>query len=736
VSEAPGRIEIQKNRPFSNPYGAGGILRQSLEQMKIELFGILNVWRCRPPNNKLPGGQPGTFCRQLFADEITKYGQRITVPLGAVGLDTLTESSMSITQVQGRVFTVNYNGSTLRVLPMLHPAFLLRQRSFWRDWELGMEKLKHILSGGRVEYIPWESRKTYVAKTKGEALAFIRRLRSPQFSELSVDIETSAGYSPWAGAFILCIAFSWSPTESCAIPWRLVDHDELKLLLEDRTKTFYGYNLQYDVQFLKSEGFDMRIGCDAMLEAYLLDERGNVHSLKRDASVWLNAFDWEYDVKNYAPRKEDSYELVPENKLLRYNSLDAMHTIHLSYVLRNRFDEGLRSVYEKILIPATNMLSRARYVGIRVDLHKVKELKETFTPVLNDLERKLVKLSNDSFFNPNSAPQKLALLRKRGLNVNDTRKETLQKYEGDEVVDAMRAYSEAHKMYSTYVVGIVDDIYDDLRVHPDFKLFGTETGRLSCKDPNMLGIPRKAEEEEHKWKRRIKEMFVADSETLLMHIDQKQSEVRCACFLAQDETLKAILKSERDLHSEMARLMYGESYTHEQRVWAKMVTFGLIYNREASSLSRQLRVSVREAQCIIDNFFKQMPRLLEWKKEIMKKALEDGELTSYFGRKRRFGLITNENKKDIENEAVNFPVSSLSSDVNLLNCVETMNRYGKYGVEVLVPIHDAALARIPKNSSDLVEEVKHQWEELPSKILGTDVPFRVDVSIGERWSEL
>lgn len=741
VSEAAGRHEIEQNRPMINPRGAGGILRQSLKQSDISSWGIMNTWRCQPPGNKLPEGEvPGKFCRDKFAEEIVKFNQKITVPLGRVGLNALTENKMSIMQVQGRIFTVNFNGNNLLLLSLLHPAFLLRQRSYWKDWEVGFEKLKRYLDGGELNYISWDDRKTYVAKTGSEALSFIRRLRSAQFNELAVDIETSAGYNPWAGAFILSISFAWSSTESCAIPWRLVIGEtlkEMKLLLEDRSKTFVGYNLQFDVQFLKSEGIDMWIGRDAMLEAYLLDERGNVHSLKKDSGVYLNASDWEYDVKNYAPKKEDSYELIPEDKLLRYNSLDTLHTIHLSHVLSEKFDDGLKNVYDRIMIPATNMLSRARYVGLRIDVFKVKELTDTLVPVLNGLEHKLVEISEDAFFNPNSSQQKLALLRKRGLSVNDTRKETLQKFEGDEAVDAMFEYSEAHKMYSTYIVGIVDDVYDDLRVHPDFKLFGTETGRLSCKDPNLLGIPRQVEESEHKWKSKIKEIFVADKDTLLVHIDRKQSEIRCACYLSQDEVLAGIIKSGQDLHSDMARLMYGDDFTHEQRVLAKMVTFGLVYNREAPSLARQLGVTVREAQKVIDKFFTQMPRLLEWKKNIMRDALENDELTSWFGRKRRFGLVMWENKKGVENEAVNFPVSSLSSDLNLLSCVETMKQFGKYGVEVLVPIHDAGLLRIPKESSDdLAQEIKVMWEELIPKILDTDLPFSCDVTVGERWSDL
>jgi len=742
VSEAPGRWEIIKRRPFSNPQGAGGILRQSLEQVGIERFGIVNVWKCRPPANKLPSGEPGLFCKRLFAEELTKFNQKVTVALGAVGLEALTEHPMSIMKVRGRMFSTNFNGQKLLVFPMLHPAFLLRQRAWWRDWELDMEKLKHYLDTDELNYIPLSERNVHQAKTPAEALSFAKELG--RHKTIACDIETTSYNMPWEGGEIISVAFAVSPTESYAIPWRFVVgrvFDEIKQLLEDTSIRWLWYNGPYDVQFFWAEGINARIDGDAMIETHLLDERLNVHSLKKDAATFLNQIDWEEGIKKYKILNNTSEEAkqawrdIPEDELLEYNGQDTTHTLHLSSIIRDQLGSELCRYADDLVVPTYNMLARARYVGIRIDLYKVKELKDLFTPVLNELEHRLVEISGDAFFNPNSSQQKLKLLRSRRLNVNNVQKETLQAFEGDEAADAMLEYSEAAKMNSTYVIGIVDDISDDLRVHPDWRM-PAETGRLRCSGPNMLGMPRKAEESEHRWKRRIKEMFVADPDTLLMHIDRKQSEIRCACFLAQDEVLAGIIKSGQDLHSDMARLMYGDNFTHEQRVFAKMVTFGLVYNREAPSLSRQLGTTVREAQKIIDKFFEQMPRLLEWKRSVMGEALEKGELTSWFGRKRRFGLITWENKHDTENEAVNFPVSSLSSDLNLLSCIETMKQFGGKGVEVLVPIHDAGLLRIPKGSSDLVNEIKGMWEGLVPKVLHTDLPFDCDVSVGEKWSDL
>ena len=716
---------------------------ENIAQLDIESNGMSEVCNLSTEcENYVADGFVVHNCKRKFDEELFKWNQKITVALGAVGLNKLTTSQMSITQVQGRVFTVNYNDRDLLLMAALHPAFLLRQRSWWRDWELGFDKLKHYLDTGTLNYIPLSERIVHQAKSTVDALAFVKILRT--YKTIACDIETTSFNMPWEGGTIISVAFAVSSTEAYAIPYRFVTgtlFDGIKSLLEDVSIRWLWYNGPYDVQFFWRENIHARIDGDAMLEMHLLDERNNVHSLKRDAGVWLNQIDWEEGIKKYKiPKNKDEstqqmWRQIPEDELLEYNGQDTTHTIHLSSVAREQLGTDLCEYEDTILVPTYNMLARARYVGIRMDLYRIKELHDLFTPIMEEITQRLVEISGDLLFNPNSPPQKLALLRKRGLNVNDTQKGTLEQFEGDEAVDAMLEWSEVQKMNSTYVEGIVDDISDDLRVHPDWRI-PTETGRPRCSDPNILGIPRKAEEDEHRWKRRIKEQFVADKGTLLMHIDRKQSEIRCACFLSGDEVLAAILRSGRDIHGEVASLMYGEGWTHEQRVRAKMVVFGLIYNREAPSLARQLKCSVREAQRMINTFFEQMPRLLEWKKEIMKEALENGELTSWLGRKRRFGLITWENAKDVRNEAVNFGPSSLSADLNFLSCNDTLREYGRYGVEVLAPIHDAGLIRFPKNSQSLIKEIEGTWLEVAPKILHTDLPFPVDITIGERWSDL
>lgn len=736
VGEAPGNWEVAYGRPFANPTGAGGLLRQCLEQIGIRRFGLLNVWKCVCKD--VFGVH--SVCADALKDELARISCKVVVTLGSVALREVAGfPDVNVMQVRGRLFSVN----GMKVLSLLHPAFLLRSPGYWREWELGLLKLKRVLEG-RSDYIPTEMREVTHCTTQESAIRALDVLE--RFSTYACDVETASFNAPWQNGELLTVSIAYAKDKAFAFDVGVLKgevFERMKRLFEDTSRTWIWYNGIFDIQFFHALGINARIDRDAMLEAHLLDERDAVHSLKRDCAVLLDQRDWEADLgeldipNDTSERAQQMWREIPREKLLEYNGQDAMHTFHLSELVRELLEPCCVRYADTLLAPTYNMLADARRVGLCVDLERVKQLMGRIRPVLDEITARLVEYSGDKYFNPNSHVQRKALLRKCGLNVEDTRRETLAKYvESSEVVRALMEYAEAHKIFSTYVEGIVDDIASDGRVHPDWKLPAV-TGRLRCSNPNLLGIPRKAEVQEHKWKRYVKEQFVSAPGHLFVHIDRKQSEVRCACFLAGDEKLSGILKSGRDLHSEVARLMYGEGFTKEQRVAAKMIVFGLIYNRGAGSLSQQMGVTVEEAKDMMDKFFSQMPRLMVWRREVIRESKSKGYLQSYFGRIRHFGLITRDNCVTVENESVNFPISALSNELNLLCCVETHKRFGKYGVQVLVPIHDAALIQLPvQGHESLVSEISGFWESYVPELLGTDLPFGVDVTVGERWSEL
>jgi len=816
AGEAPGAIEIMQGRPMVGE--AGKVLRATIKSCNYTSYGIINVWECRPPGNELPeDGVPAKRCRDLFVHNILSHKPKVIVPLGSVALRAITNQDIGVMQLQGRVFSTKHLGPRFTLLPMYHPSFLRRQGQYWRDWELCHDKLAKLLCE-QSDYVPASQRRVTHVHSSEELIKWLVKLSGPDYPVLDCDVETSAGYAPWAGARIISVSISWSKTESIAFPWYnetqvneyypeeryITDtplvRELLQALFVDPNKNWGWYNGQYDTQFFRYEGFTPRIDRDAMLEAHIVDERGSsadeggssksnvFHSLKKDSGFFLDATNWEYEAKVYAPKPTDSYEKIPFVKLQEYNGLDTIHTRHLSDVLTAHMqEEQTYDYYKRVEVPAFNMLARARFFGIRVDIMRVRSLQDEMLPELERLRSEMVDISGNPFFNPNSYKDKLNALHARGLKVDNTQKATLAEYEGDELVDAIRSFSDCAKMYSTYVQGLVHSIYEsDKRVHPDWRL-PTETGRPRCSDPNLLGMPRKAEVMEHRWKRYIKEQFIADPDKILVHMDRKQSEVRCMVFLADAiEFINHLMTDPRaDIHGEFTKMLYGAGYTKEQRVLVKMVVFGLIYNREAPSLALQFTAierekavkaaksvgkdrhaivagnstgiqedghitykmwSVRDAQKFIDSFFKLFPEVLVYKKYLIREAVKTNKLRGYLGRIRRFGLVNYTNQKSIENQAVNFMPSNLSADLNFVSCAETVKQFGKYGLEVIAPIHDAGLMSIPKDSQSMIPEIQAMWEALPAKVLTWDnlplanhnpnIPFPVDVTIGERWSDL
>jgi uracil-DNA glycosylase family 4 len=797
VGEAPGAVEIEKGRPMVGE--AGRRLRTTLEYLgkacpSLTRFAIANVFRCRPPGNVLEeDAVPGEYCKRALLRDLT-LDYKVIVPLGSTALTAVCPEmeGVNITTIQGKLFTSNGRF----ILPMFHPSYINRRGSEWRSWELGFDKLVMFLNTGKTHYISPENRVVHQAVDSADVLRLLKmvRERSLEYKRMDCDIETTPGLDPWSGEVIpdvgvsmpwadsriISISIAWKPDEAIAF-MRAELNDEsmaiLKNLLEDESISWGWYNGQFDIQHILALGIKARLDRDGQLAMHEVDERNGIHALKKDSAYFLDAEEWETEVKKYAPTKSDSYEKIPRDLLLRYNGLDSSYTNQLEGVAEEYMrQEGSLWHYQNILCPAYNALARARYKGLRVDMFRVQQLQDKILPVMEDLSKQMCELTGNSFFNPNSPAQKKEALHKRGIMVESTAKDILEQYEGDELVDLITAYMQAAKMESTYLRGFVDDVFKDLRVHPNWKL-PAENGRMRAENPPVLTMPRKAEIEEHRWKRYIKEIFVSDPGTLFLQLDRKQSEVRCVVFLAKDvEFIKHLRNDPRsDIHGEFTKMLYGAGYTKEQRVWVKMIVFGLIYNREAPSLARQLTAisrseakkrfekegkdfhtavsgvdykewPVRDAQKFIDAFFEKMPPVKIWKKEDIALGMKQGFLVDYFGLYRRWGIINRETRHHAENEMVNFPPSCLSNDINLATCAETMRQFGKYGVDFLLPVHDSGMFQIPKDSTSLKDEIQGLWESYPSRLLrqspyyndsfDCDIPMPVDVGVADRWSDL
>ena len=780
LGQAPARNEVREGRPFAGQ--AGVCLNAALEESSLERGKILidNVILCFFAGGERPPREAVECCR----GHIDLETPRVIVPLGNDALGVVTNRWDGIMSLSGEAF-----GSPEKVvIPLVHPAFYLRNNmpESFTDFVQGVSLVRDFLEGRSYFHVGSRFR---VLRSREEALALFESLRSSPPRDLAVDLEAS-GPDPF-GDIILCVALAWDEEEGVVIPWDseyLRQHNsEFVGLLEDEEvfrslksclelqPGVLAHNSLYDACMLKREGIDVRVVNDTLLMHYVLDERRGVQGLKNIARRFLGLSDWEVGLKDYLPNKEAPFTLVPPGVLFEYAAKDACVELvlrrKLGQVLDTPENAGPKRLYtgageQAGLMDICRMFVDVISRGVRMDPEALSVALKEMPSRLEELSESLRQYTGSEFYNPGSVPDnRYYLFEKFGLpkvKGDSTDKEVLETLRGEHpFVDLLLEYRQYQKVCNTYMVNIARS-YRSGRGHPDFKLFGTVTGRLSANNLNPLVFPRESRGDLYSYPKRV---FVADDGCFLLQADYKGMELRVLAVLSQDPwALEVLSNPESDWHGEMAEEMYGELYTgadeklkKELRVIAKMLVFGLNYGRGAPSIARQLRCSafrenpefcprcragldclraLREADDLIERYFSPIPVIKHWRTEQVRLAHTVGYIESPFGRRRRFPLITASNKHAVDKQALNTAVQSTASDCTLQAMYRLYSEVGDL-VRPLWTVHDAVLMNVSLRATPRdVEGILSIIEETPRVLLDTDLPFFLDASAGFRWGAL
>jgi DNA polymerase-1 len=224
---------------------------------------------------------------------------------------------------------------------------------------------------------------------------------------------------------------------------------------------------------------------------------------------------------------------------------------------------------------------------------------------------------------------------------------------------------------------------------------------------------------------------------VIVSADFSQAELRTCAKLAGDRNLLGIYRdSTRSLHKERATAFYGDNYTYEQYVYSKSINFGVTYGQGADAFAQMYHMPKEEAQDHIDSWWTQFPDLKEWTNELKRRARTQGYIQSPFGHKRRFHLITDENKGDVEREAVSFLPQNIAAWLTITSLADLVDS----GVRIVATVHDSLVADVPIDEADRTAKLmKEVMEGQAVKQLGwqkDDIPFLVDISVGPNWGEL
>ncbi len=465
---------------------------------------------------------------------------------------------------------------------------------------------------------------------------------------------------------------------------------------------------------------------DTMIAGYLLNPSKSEYNLKYMAFDYLNE-----TIGNSALKNKKAIVIIVQLKPLLEKELH---------------EKSLFNLFTDIEMPLVEVLAEMEQNGIKLDLRLLKELSK-------DIEKRLIKLIEQIYdmsgiqFNINSPKQlrdvlfeklKLPVI-KRSKSGPSTDEEVLRKLaDKHKLPQLLLEYRQLMKLKSTYIdvlPGLVDS--QTGRIHTSFNQTATETGRLSSREPNLQNIPIKTD-----LGRNIRRAVITFSkDSYLLSGDYSQIELRILAHLSKDKSLISAFKSNLDIHKTTASLIYGleeKDITDSMRETAKRVNFGIIYGLTSFGLSRDLGITVDEAQGFIDAYFTRYPQVKDYMQEQIKQAQKEGFVITILGRRRYIPEINNKNqsiRQFAQRQAINTPIQGSASDLIKLAMIQIHNQIKtrKLKARMILQIHDELLFDVPEEEMDeFVALVKDKMEN----VLKLDVPIKVDMKKGENWLEM
>lgn len=689
-------------------------------------FLLLNAIRCKPPKKRKASAtnKAVTSCRSYLGEILQQYPRKLILILGSSALLAVTRNSgLKVTKIRGSLVECSFTGAV--VVPAMHPGALLRGTANYRQFKLDLQIFRDLLEENEVPPKKFVQAKTYV-----DMELPVRRLDK----YVAADIETS-GFDFWHHK-ILCVAMSGSSEEAFVYgPQRWQD---LKGTLEDPNMRFIWHNGKFDIKFLRANGIHARVDEDTMLLSYALDESARVHDLETVMSDYLGAPNYKDMLDQYLPNKKASYEVIPKDILHKYAGIDGSGTYQAFKVLRRLVakDPDLEKLYTQVLIPASECLARVETHGLYIDQESLRTTGEELENKIADLHNAMENVAHKSF-NPNSPSQVAEILydqlgHKR-LKGNSTAEGVIAKLPEDDFIRLLKQYRKTHKLHSTYVKNVWSLLENEpnSRVHPNFLIHGTRTGRLACRHPNLQNIPRGPI---------IRGMYKAPEGKVLIEVDLNQAELRCLALLSGDKFLTEIYTdSARSLHHEVAVDFFGADYTHEQKMRAKAVNFGIVYGREAFSIAYEFDIPVREAQRYIDQWLNRASGAAAFIKKCRDAPLRGETLITPFGRKKRHQLVSGDNLRDLQNESSNFFHQSIASDITLMAGVGSQAHLESLGAHIVIMVHDSLIIECPEDPKVVDEVVRYTIEVMEGvapKWGLTEIPFKAEAKVGKAWATL
>jgi DNA polymerase I len=497
--------------------------------------------------------------------------------------------------------------------------------------------------------------------------------------------------------------------------------DALKVVLEDESVVKIGHDVKRDWLVLARRGIRLGATDDTMLISYVLD------------------------------RALFTPEATPIARTAAYATEDADVTLRLWQALKPRMAaEKVTSVYETLERPMPRVLACMEERGISVNPAVLTQLSNDFGKKQSALEQEINKIAGTQI-NPGS-PKQLGdiLFGQMGLP-GGTRTKTGQwstgaraleelAEQGHKLPQVILDWRQVSKLRSTYTEALPNYVNPKThRVHTNYALASTSTGRLSSSEPNLQNIPIRTEDG-----RKIRRAFVADPGKKLVSADYSQIELRLLSEVANVPTLRKAFQDGVDIHAMTASEMFGvpvKDMPPDIRRRAKAINFGIIYGISAFGLAAQLGIDGKEAGVYIKKYFERFPGIRDYMDETREFCREHGYVLTLFARKCHYPDIRSSNpsiRSFNERAAINARLQGSAADIirRAMIRIEPELKKDRLNAQMLLQVHDELIFEVPESEIDrTIPVIKSVMQSAPDPAVVLHVPLQVDARAADNWDE-
>jgi DNA polymerase-1 len=522
---------------------------------------------------------------------------------------------------------------------------------------------------------------------------------------------------------------------------------KMKSWLENPDKPKVGQNLKYDSHIFANHGVTLRgIVHDTLLQSYVFESH-KPHDMDNMALRHLGYTTIPFVEVCGKGAGQICFDQVELGRATEYAAEDSDITLRLHQAMKGHVegDPKLEFIYRQIELPTSVVLQKIERNGVLIDAALLEVQSGELGARIMELEQKAYELAGGPF-NLGSPKQigeiffgklQLPVIKKTPTGAPSTDEEVLQKLAEDfPLPKILLEYRGMSKLKSTYTDKLPKMVNRATgRVHTNYAQAVAVTGRLSSNEPNLQNIPIRTAEG-----RRIREAFIAGPGNVIVSADYSQIELRIMAHISEDAAMLRAFAEGEDIHRATAAEIFGVAPAEvqaEQRRYAKVINFGLIYGMSAFGLAANLGVDRAAAQSYIDKYFARFSGVKQYMEDTRMQAKARGYVETVFGRRLWLPEINSPNgprRQGAERAAINAPMQGTAADLIKLAMIAVQGWLETLGLgtRMIMQVHDELVLEVPQSELELV---KVRLPELMAGVAALKVPLLAEVGIGKNWDE-